>query len=122
MKTGEKYKLYREERKKGLTYQQIADKYGVTKQTICCACRVYNPNLFQPVSAKRCIYVNLRTWMNKHKVGIAELTRRMGFIGASSDAVRTSNLLKGKFFPRKPHIDKLIEITGLTYEKLFEEG
>ena len=122
MKHGEKYKLYREERKNGLTYQQIADKYGVSKQTVGQACRVYNPNLFRPVSAERCIYVNLRTWMNKHKVGIAELTRRMGIESSPSCEIRTSNLLKGKFYPRKPHIDKLIELTELTYEQLFEIG
>lgn len=122
MKKGEKYKLYREERKKGLTYQQIADKYGVSRQTIGCACRVYNPNKFRYVTAKGCIYVNLREWMNKNKVGTTELTRRLGYECAGQNLERVRWTLRGTYQPRKPYIDKLIEITGLTYEKLFEEG
>lgn len=34
-----KYELYRTERDKGLTYQQIADKYGVSKQNVAQACQ-----------------------------------------------------------------------------------
>lgn len=122
MKTGEKYKLYREERKKGLTYQQIADKYGVTKQTVGCACGVYNKNKFQFVTAQRCIYVNLRNWMNKNQICVNELARRMGLEPAGRNMQQMQRLLKGLFYPRKPHIDRLIEITGLTYEQLFQEG
>jgi transcriptional regulator with XRE-family HTH domain len=122
MKKGEKFKIYREERKNGLTYQQIADKYGVSKQTVGQACRTYNANMYRPVTPKRCIYVNLRNWMNKNKVGTVELTRRLGVEGAGRNEYQMRNLLLGAFQPRKPHIDRLIEITGLTYEQLFQEG
>lgn len=115
-----KYELYRAERDRGLTYQQIADKYGVSRQNIHLACRNYNPLRFHPFDEKRCVYSNLRKWLNANKISANELMAKLGYeaAGRTSDWLR--NVLKGKCDIKKNVIDKLIMLTGLTYEQLFE--
>ncbi len=114
------YKIYREEREKGLTYREIADKYNVTWQNVQRACGKVNAQLFRVVTAEKCIYPNLRKWMNLNKVGNSELLRRMDMLPGGTNQSRLRELLKGTYQPRKPMIDKLIVITGMPYEKLFE--
>lgn len=115
------YKVYQQEREKGLTYREIAEKYGVTWQNVQCACGTRNPCNFQFFSDERCVYVNLRKWLNVNKVSTSELLRRCGIAAAGKNQERMRLILKGKTQPRKPTIDKLIAVTGLPYEKLFEQ-
>ena len=116
-----KYATYRAEREKGLTYQEIADKYGVSKQCIYMACGKGNPTYFQPFTQKRCVYPNLRNWINDNKICAAELIRRLGYeyTGRTASWIRT--ILAGKGNIKKTLIDKLIALTGMTYEELFKE-
>ena len=72
---------------------------------------------FKEITPDMCIYKNLREWMNIHKINRAELTRRC-CEGTSNEVYR---ILLGKYSPSKHFIDKLIAVTGLTYEVLFEE-
>lgn len=117
-----KWAIYREERKNGLTYRQIAEKHGVSYQTVAVACAQFSPAHFRYITENVCIYVNLRNWMNKNMVSISELARRMGYSGSAKTRTKISEYLSGRNSPRKPFIDKLIEVTGLPYEKLFKEG
>ena len=115
-----KYEVYRQERNKGLTFQEIADKYGVSRQCVAKACANYCPARFIPIDEYRCIYPNVRKWMNDNKVSVAELVRRLGLGGYSESQVRMRNYLDGYSDPPKKTIDKLLAITGLTYEEFFE--
>lgn len=116
-----KWEIYRAERDKGLTYREIAEKYGVSHQCVAIACARFSPTHFRYITEKGCIYVNLRNWMNKNMVSISELARRMGYQGSATSSTRISEYLAGRSNPRKQFIDKMIEVTGLPYEKLFEE-
>ena len=116
------YAMYREERDKGLTYQQIADKYGVTKQNVGLACRRANPNKFRYHPESRVVFPNLRKWMNDNKISILELTSRMGLEVAHPNLDRVRRILRGEGDPRRTTISKLMEVTGMTYEVLFAEG
>ena len=115
-----KWEIYRAEREKGQTYQQIADKYGVSKQVVAQACGKQSISHFRFWSEERCIYPNARKWLNENKVGCAELVRRLGWHCYSTNYSRIERWLSGKNNPSKDNIDKLLSITGLSYEKFFE--
>ena len=112
--------LYLAEREKGLTYREIAEKYGVSKQTVAMACAQYSPGHFRPFSSRQVIYPNLRKWLNENKVGVSEFLRRMGNISTGGAYSTVRGWFSGRVYPPKQTIDKILAITGLTYEELWE--
>ena len=61
-----KYQLYVAERKKGKTYQEIADQFGVTRQCVHAACTtIHKPR--KPYGDIPCVYPVLRNWLEKDK-------------------------------------------------------
>jgi transcriptional regulator with XRE-family HTH domain len=116
----ERTKKYLEARDSGMTYEQIAEMFGVSKQRVAQACGKYQPSKFQFITEKGCIYPNWRNWMNKNKVSKIELVRRMGYVNSPSAAsVTLREYMTGKNDMRKSYIDKLLEVTGMSYEVLF---
>lgn len=111
------------DRVSGMTLQQVAEKHGITRQYVSAiTCRLGTGH-FQLVSATRCVYPNLRRWMNEHRVGVTELACMVGKSMVANDIDKLRRVLRGETQPRKSLIDKLLSITGMTYEKLFaEEG
>ena len=105
--------------KKKMTYQEIADTMGVSKTYVYLLLKdtVKNKH-FKNISEERMRYPELVKWMNENQVSQCELARRMGYalVGRShsyiSNKISTGNL-------RKNDVDKLLEITGMSYEKLF---
>ena len=77
---------------------------------------------FQAVTEKGCIYVNLRAWMNKNRVSRAEFIRRMGYTNSPDTVTRFSTYLRGEHQPKKNFIDKMLDVTGMTYEEMFKIG
>ena len=115
------YKVYREERTKGLTYRQIADKYNTSYQNIAHACGRYQPSQFQYYRTTACIYPNFRKWLNATKLSRAELLRKMSAAGCGTSQAKLNYILRGERQPSKARIDFFIKLTGLTYENLFYE-
>jgi transcriptional regulator with XRE-family HTH domain len=115
-----KFELYRQERKEGLTYREIAEKYGVSYQVVAQACGKSQPNRFRFWTKDMCIYPNVRKWLNENKITYRELQRRLGWETCSANYIYIGDWLRGKTYPRKKVIDKLLSATGLTYEKFFE--
>lgn len=109
----------RELRAQHYTYTQIAERVGCTHQYVAAVCGKQSPYRFSVIT-DNCIYPNLRKWMNDNKVSRSEFVRRMGYELAQGNQQRFSNLLRGKYIPRKTYIDKMIEVTGMPYEVLFE--
>ena len=105
-------------REQGLTYQKIAEQFGVSKQYVAQVCGKRDPAHFAYVSDK-CIYPNLRDWMNKNKVSRMEFVRRMGLTTNAENCNNLSSYINGKTHPRKQYIDKMLKVTGLTYEEMF---
>lgn len=109
-------------RENGATYSEIAKRFGVSR------CRVWQMVgrdrgfNFRPLSPERCVYPNLRKWMNENKITKAELTRRMRGNATSGNVVEIDSFLSGKIEGMaKKTIDKLILVTGLPYEALFSK-
>ncbi len=119
----------REERKKqmirlnqdGASYQQIADEFGISKQRVAQIIGGTKEHLFRFFSKERCIYSGLRKWLNDNKVSVCELTRRLYGNSNGKSVIRTREKLKGKTELTKTYIDKLLKITGLTYEEMVGE-
>lgn len=106
---------YLEERAKGLTYRKIAEKYGVSYQAVYSACARLDGTYHNTViTEKGCIYPNLRAWLN------ADRARRNRFFEAMKGC-SIREYMKGARQPKKGAIDKMLEITGMTYEELFKE-
>lgn len=106
-------------REQGMTYQQIADHFGISYQAVANSLSKHNPRLFRYVSEEGCIYPNLRRWMNENKVGKRELLRRCGLVCAPKNYDRFCSYFQGKVDPPKKTIDKILRVTGLTYEEAF---
>lgn len=115
-----KFEIYRQEREKGLTYQQIADKYGVSRQVVAQACGRYQRSRYRIWTPSMCIYPNVRNWLNKNQITCGELIRRMGWVPYSTNYVKVRDYLTGETYPQKVTIDKFLEVTGLTYEEFFK--
>ena len=110
-----------EDREAGLTHREIAKKHGVSIQYVSFVVGKYDPRYFKYVTEKGCVYPNLRRWLNENKISAAELLRRMYLDPAHGNIERLRNVMRGRSSPRKDYIDRLIEATGMKYEKLFKE-
>ena len=115
-----KYELYRQEREKGLTYREIAEKYGVSYQAVAQACGKSQPIRFRFWTKDMCIYPNVRKWLNENKITYRELFRRLGWETCGKNYTYLGNWLRGENYPRKQIIDKFLSVTGLTYEQFFD--
>lgn len=102
-----------------MTITDVAQKHGVSFQYVQQVCAGMFRTNFQFVTKEKCIYPNLRRWMNENRVCRSELIRRMGYNAAGETCDSFRNILIGKTFPRKDKIDQLIKVTGMTYEELF---
>ena len=112
--------LYRAEYANGLTVREIATKYGVSYQRVHQAVGKHGPGHFRENRA--CIYPNLRKWINVNKITVAELLRRRDLVSHERNHSRVTNILLGRAEAKKNEIDKLIKITGMSYEELFQEA
>jgi hypothetical protein len=96
----------------GLSYKEIGEKMGVTRQRAMQLVR-YIPGDYLHVSALRAIpYKGLREWMLKNGVSIYELGKRCG--------VHVERAVKGEGC-QKYTIDAILQVTGLDYETCFKE-
>lgn len=120
MRNHAKTDLYRAEREKGKTYKEIAEQFGVTTQTVAMVCCKSDELRFRRWTKERCIYPNVRNWLNDNKVSLNEFIRRTGAVSSSGNTGRYSSYFNGKNYPTKGTIDKMLAVTGLTYEKFWE--
>ena len=113
--------LYRELRAQGMTYRAIAKECGVSYQAVAQVCAKRKDTRFRKISQKTCVYPALREWMNNNLVSRAELYRMMHdghpCIGRAPYVI--NERLSGKTLWRIDEIDRLLDITGMTYEELF---
>ena len=108
-------------REQGMTYQQIADHFGISYQAVAQPLAKYQPNHFHYVTETGCVYPNIRKWLNDNKVNKSEFARRCGFCNQSDRKKRLDGYLKGRCDPPKRVIDKILSVTGLTYEQAFSK-
>ena len=116
-----KAELYREELRRGLSCKEIAQKYGISHQAVYAACGSVSTIRFRKYEKKDCIWKGLRYWLNENEVTKRNLLRQMGLEYGHCNLERLNQNLKGRNDLRLSFIRKMIEITGMEFEELFQE-
>lgn len=104
-----KVEAYIECRKRGMTYQAIANLYGVSKQAVHEAIKG-RKNRGIHVKPQSVVFPGLRKWMCENHVFIKELETRTGLC-------LRSGLSSGRINNTK--VNAILKVTGLTYEEAF---
>ena len=105
-------------RKQGLKHKEIEERLGVSEQYSSIVCSKVYPGHFVPIG-NDCPYPNLRKWMNENRITRKDFLQRMGLTVHQANYDRLNSYINGKGCPRKPYIDKMLAVTGMTYETLF---
>lgn len=114
-----KSEIYIRERESGMSVTDIARKYGVTYQAVSHATAKTGAKYFKHYTPSRCVYPNLRTWLNENQITINDFARRIGLAQGGGSSSRINGYFKGSHYPQKDMIDKMIAVTGLSYEEMF---
>lgn len=101
-------------RENGMTYDEIAAKFNVSRQCVHQAVQAYEK--FK-VKESACVYDGLRQWMNENHMRIGQFCKLAEFNGKTESSLR--GYLRGKSDMPMSVIDIILEITGLTYEQAF---
>ena len=97
-------------REGGMSLQQLSERYGVPVSYARHV--IYNPPTRK--TYKRVIYPNIRAWLLEQQISIQEFC---GLIGVTPGCFRLW-FTNGEN-PSKYYIDKILAVTGLTYEEAF---
>lgn len=95
----------------GATYREVGEKFGLTHQRI----QQIFSGVLSKVKKYACIYPNIRRWIVKHHVSQPEFAELVGVCPAA-----LHHYLSGKREPNKKIIDKILEVTCMTYEEAFK--
>ena len=98
---------------KGLTYEEIGEIFGFSKQRAFELAHSKNGDSFHTNAIVKIKYVGLRNWMLENRVKMCDLEKRCGS--------KLHKCLIGECDPSKKNIDKILTITGMTYEECFKE-
>lgn len=107
------------ERKNGLTYREIGEKYGVSHQAVQYICMKEGRGSFRHLRPDEVVYPNLRRWLNENQVTKAELARRLSQNSGVNMNKEVAQWISGRNSPSQKMIDRFIAVTGLSYEELF---
>lgn len=110
-----------EMRDKGMTFQQIADELGVTRQRVAQYCAGVNAKHYRFCGEKTCVYVGLREWMNENRVSTTVLLQMMGYVYSPGSTDRWRGKFAGENAFKIDEIKKILEVTGMTFEQAFGE-
>jgi transposase len=101
-------------REDGMTYDEIAAKFNVSRQCVHQTVQAYEN--FK-VKESACVYDGLRQWMNKNHIRVSQFCKMDEFNGKNACSLR--RYLKGDSEIPMSVIDAILEITNLTYEEAF---
>lgn len=118
---GERRQAIIADRLTGLSCQQVANKHGVSRQYVSQCCVGVFPKYFHKATKEGCVYRNLRKFINENRITKTELVRRCGLTAHGSNLEYLERFMKGQGDPRKSYIDRLLKVTGLSYEELFSK-
>lgn len=104
----------------GVSVEKIAENYGISRQ------RVYQlietkRSYITTVNEKQCIYPSLRNWLNFSRINICGLTRMIYGDAQEHKITVVASALRGGNCTKKT-IDKILKVSGLTYEEAFGKG
>lgn len=102
----------------GMTYQEVADHFGVTKQCIHQKFRgiVSRDTTANSKSIKNSVHPNLASWIVENGLSVMQFAKR-----AWITPQHMYLILLGKSNCAKSVIDKILQETGMTYEVAFSK-
>lgn len=112
--TTEKINQMIEMRSNGSTLQQIADKFGVSRQYIHTLIPRFNQQTRKP-DYSVWIYPAIAEYCEFNKLGMPDIENEFGITYNSFYSIMT-----GRYCPSKTTIDKILKATCLTYEEAFK--
>lgn len=104
----------------GKTYQEIGDMFGVSRQRIFQMIGGGDVKFFRKITPSQCIYKGIRKYMNDNKVSMMEMSRKVYGNTSPNNYQKTKGWLNGSLEIAKGRIDKLLAVTGLSYEVAFK--
>lgn len=107
-------------RKQGKTYQEIADYMGISKAYVAILLdKTVKTSNFHIWPIELSPYPVLTQWMNDNQITRQELAEKLGYSPSTVSYYIITKIMRTDKFTKK-EIDKLLEITGMTYEELFK--
>ena len=107
-------------RLEGATYQEIADKYGITKQRVEGILKMREPSKKHSNNKyEKCIYKGLREWLQQNNYKLNDLQNLISKNKQKQAGNSLRMKLCGKREFRLSEINKIINLTGMTFEELF---
>lgn len=105
----------------GYTYQEIADKYSVSRQYVQQAIARFTgrPRVVKKTALDICIYPNLKKWMIDNNIPLIKLAQICGLAGSNSVIIRKKLLGERDF--KLTEIKKILEKSGENFEYMFKE-
>ena len=103
-------------RREGATLQSIADTFGVSKEWIRQILPGEGKSWSNDAVLSRCAYPAIARWLFDNRLTYSEFGGLIGFSQAT-----ISRWMNGVNKLNKPAIDKILEVTSLTYEQAFGE-
>ena len=98
----------------GHTLQTVGERFGISKQGVQQMLTVTNMRI--DMAAQSCIYPNISRWMAQNGYGYMSIAKMCDI--APQTIQRT--LSKGADC-KKSFIDKILKVTGMTYEEAFDQ-
>lgn len=115
MTIDEKVEAYRM-RLNGASLQECADRFGVSRERIRQIIPGVGERSIRQEAYKSCIYPNISNFMYENQYNYHSISKMTGFA-----QVTVSDYLTGKKDMRKRFIDKILDITDMTYEEAFKK-
>lgn len=105
------------EKSLGMTWNEIGAKRGITRQRAHAIVKSYKKRyeVRNIKSIEKIIFPNLKDWLYKNSTTVVELAEKTG--------IQYSTVMKnfdGTTVMSKTTIDKILELTGETYEYIFQ--
>ena len=117
-RTKQMMELYNE----GKTYEEIGNKFGITKQRVYSYLGKRKDCLFRTIKPEQCIYKGIRNWMNENRISFSELPRLIYGHSNPNQRLQVKERLNGSVNFRKDFIDQVLRLTNLTYEVAFDKS
>ena len=112
-----------EMRNAGATYQEIGNKYGITRQRTYEVLRHHcETKKYDEFKIEDCIYVGIRNWLLETKMPLHKLESIYKGREIKNSTSATRKRLIGKLEFKISEIERVLKYTGKTYEELFNKG
>ena len=96
----------------GASYSDVAKKYSLSRERIR---QLFSPIMERDMRKRNgCIYPNFASWLKEKDLSYNKFAEMAGISGQ-----QVSLVMSGKGNPTKIWIDKILEVTGMTYEECF---